>query len=970
MSLPHHILSSKCIPSGSERHNFTCANGHYKGLYYLGSLDESNFIKEYENETLKNGKFIDYGLIQEQERGQLKPLLIDYDLHLEVDDSYTGECRNLSGELIDEISSSIFEILLQTYGKKTIESLYMYIMCRPTSEFETKFNKLVNKDKRNIKDGIHIIVPGIIVADDTASNIYAQLRRRHEKCDKFSKYKGQPDNAIAKSTKWPMYGCSKKADGKNTYLVSLSISLDGQYNKKTTFTMEDHVSFIRKFCVHGYDKSCETTRLCGGLTNIIDINSIKLVEEANVEEHENERFDEKDIEFYDLVLNNISSDRFGPGDDWRNIGWCLAGASDKDSRFYKLFYKYAVQYHLPDHIKALWDQSRDNLNSDKSTYTSFNKLFSFLKEDVDDIKYNEIMNKKISVRIQKHIGAWHDFDIAEILVALIGDDCRTNVMEKKIELYMYRKGIWKRQKNDGKITKYITNNLSKIFMDTYCRIVDYYRHRKVDPIIDSSKIPEKCLPHILKAYEKTRNVSSVEHICDAFKLCPPVCDDKFIKSLDLKRHIISFRSCNPEGLCHNVYDFKASKSRFSRKDDYLTKRLPSFYYDYTMENIKKWTDYYWARKAELEKTEEGRDSTEYDKLAKYNLELLNEKMLKFINDVLPIQDEREYLIKIFARSLVGGSNPEEIYILIGKGANAKTTLLEKLFAASFGKDYHKTVDQSVFTSKANTDPSKPEAYWQAFDRTRVITSAEPPVGSTFNTNVIKSISGDEPKSFRIPYASENKVINPECNIYMSVNDIPKLDMSQFAIYRRMYFIELKATFVVKGAKAPPQAIKEYIKEANLSIKDDLKLIVASGLFISYLVHIYNTQVKDKSIPVPPSIQKYKDDFTDKTDMPKKFIESIQFDGENSNSIIQADKMLNEYRNFRKARNAPYQYNQDDFWNRLKMDFNEKYFAEGNALRCHSFKISIGNGIIMPDIELVNNENKNIGVVPQNIPNTK
>ncbi len=198
------------------------------------------------------------------------------------------------------------------------------------------------------------------------------------------------------------------------------------------------------------------------------------------------------------------------------------------------------------------------------------------------------------------------------------------------------------------------------------------------------------------------------------------------------------------GFTNGTYDLKSDSFREGLSSDYITRVVP---HDYQVSN-------------------------EGDK----------KKMMEFIKQVMPVDDEREFFLKTLATGL-RGATLEKFIVCTGNGRNGKDTLLTYLYKGLMGNDLCYETNSSVITQSFKGGLN---ANIAGMHRKRLVMYNEPAKSQTVKTSNIKTLTGDKSQS-------EIKCELAATNI-MICNEKPLLDRVDDAIAQRLIVFEFRATF--------------------------------------------------------------------------------------------------------------------------------------------------------------------------------
>ena len=335
-------------------------------------------------------------------------------------------------------------------------------------------------------------------------------------------------------------------------------------------------------------------------------------------------------------------------------------------------------------------------------------------------------------------GTFNDVDVSQYMLKLYGDEFKVYFNC----IYHWNGKYWEKDISgkDIPLHKKINN--------------DFFTHLKEKAYklfgSDNDKLEE--FQNALKKLNKIRSNTAKKGIIDEFKMVVDIGKDDIF---DL----------NPDLLCfkNGVYDLSKGEFREARKEDYITLTIPYDYREPTQEEINKFDD--------------------------------------FFNKVMPVEDERKFLLKCLS-SCLGGRTLENVLIMTGSGRNGKDTLLSYLLKGTLGRDLFYYNSNTVITG-ANTAGANQEK--NNMNKKRCVLYNEPEKDKTLKVSTLKEITGGEEINARGIYKSDTTVNLNATNIIMC-NDIPPLDDPDEAMGNRLIVIEFRAMF------RTPEKIAEYPKD--------------------------------------------------------------------------------------------------------------------------------------------------------------
>jgi P4 family phage/plasmid primase-like protien len=258
-------------------------------------------------------------------------------------------------------------------------------------------------------------------------------------------------------------------------------------------------------------------------------------------------------------------------------------------------------------------------------------------------------------------------------------------------------------------------------------------------------------------------------------------DPYFMEKLDANPYLLGFKN--------GIYDLKKGLFRPGQIDDYITFNT-------------------------------GYDYTEYDPECDQVKDIF-----KFFQQIIPNKIVLEFLLCILAKSIIGIVD-EKFYILTGNGSNGKSTLIN-LIEYALG-DFFVSSDSSLLTNKKGLSSSASPDITRLKGR-RVISFSEPE-NVSLHTSTIKQFSGDDTIIARELYKAPIS-FKLQGTMFLSCNDIPKVDNLDGGILRRLRIIEFKSKFCQNPT---PDNIYEHKIDPKLSSKLQNWKPYFIGILIHYL----------------------------------------------------------------------------------------------------------------------------------------
>ena len=225
------------------------------------------------------------------------------------------------------------------------------------------------------------------------------------------------------------------------------------------------------------------------------------------------------------------------------------------------------------------------------------------------------------------------------------------------------------------------------------------------------------------------------------------------------------------------------------------------------------------------------------------------RFMEFLREVVDDWKDRQTLLEMFATVVLRGAvNLEKAIMLIGEGANGKSTLLRTMI--------------DVFGPKNVAGVSIHELIWNRFAKASLDGKMLNVYGDISSQEldrlgVIKSIiTGEE-----IEVEKKNQpsfLMKPYAKMFFAANQLPEVKEDTDAIYRRFIIIEFKNQF--KGRDKNPKLLAELTTEQ-----------VKSGIF-NLLIHYAKAMLRNGHLTYEPTTEQMRAEWHDKADPTLQFFD--------------------------------------------------------------------------------------------------
>ena len=691
-----------------------------------------------------------------------------------------------------------------------------------------------------MKDGIHIIFPNIIIANNAQHFI---RRKIIDICDIIFKdlpicndYESIIDKAIIDINCWQMYG-SKKPDC-DTYRVSSIYKYINDKTEKVEYNLNarDEIKFIKLFSMRkkvNYDINCikeeyitEITQYSKHILPALD-QKLKSKVQNNILgkalNNDKRYVSEDELIFIKKLVNEcLSTSRADNYTDWINLGWVLRNIDYRLLETWVDFSKISSVY-IEGECQLLWDKMRkDNMG--------IGTLRWWAKQD-NLTKYNEVVNKSIIRLIDEALGSdGSHFDIACVVYAIFKDEFKAITKDNWYK-YDREKHKWVRAREGLELRKILSVDICKKFME---RSLHYAEHCE-DPIMKTinEEKSKKCI-NIAKQLKNASFKDSIMKECRTLFI-----DDKFEELLDSRSHLIGFEN--------GVYDLKLHIFRDGMPDDYILLSTKNNY-------------------------------------IKYNSELFEiGEINDFFAKIFTNKNLRNYVMDVLSCIIDGSISQERFYIFTGQGSNGKSKLLD-LIQKAIG-EYYCILPIALLTQKRAASNAAQSELERTKGR-RFAVMQEPSENERLNIGLMKELSGQDRILVRTLF-KEPYEFKPQFKMILTCNELPEVPSDDGGTWRRIKVCNFSSRF----CENPVANKNEFHMDLELTDKFDKW----KEVFISMMIERHK-HINPSSIIEPSEVRIATESYKQNNDIIGQFInEKIIIDEEIREPRVTITKLYNDFR---------------------------------------------------------------------------
>ena len=211
-----------------------------------------------------------------------------------------------------------------------------------------------------------------------------------------------------------------------------------------------------------------------------------------------------------------------------------------------------------------------------------------------------------------------------------------------------------------------------------------------------------------------------------------------------------------------------------------------------------------------------------------------------------------YMQKVLGKMLAGRPDEEAFYLLIGDGANGKSSFLETISEVMGG--YSKALSDETVIGRKGTPASGHRADIVRLQGARFVYCSETGSGESFRAADLKRISGGDKISARGAYAAEVKEFPARFTLFIATNFAPNMQGADNAMRRRIRLIDFPHDF-----ENDPKYRAMRIKGLSQVLKAE-----RSGIF-TWLLEGREGELKE-GLAVPKSVQDASNAYVDSHDL--------------------------------------------------------------------------------------------------------
>jgi P4 family phage/plasmid primase-like protien len=817
-------------------------------------------------------------LVEKRHADGRVPFLIDLDFKYPLEKSLMHSFGK------NEIQKFVQDIILKIahfFDLKEKKFIRFFVTLRP----EAYIAKKANAPGKEVKDGIHIESPDIVLTSDQQKVLRMSLLDCSAVANAFSSTgyindeKGIYDENLAKKNGWFFYGESKpdvppyqlahvlKYNVKSGKLADDNIDL---YTPRTLmellsirYELKEPIQ-IRTEALEEFEAICE--KISHPVTTTAPTNEIISDGWASVLSTVHP---DSEIEMAKrFVLECLSAERADDYNKWMSVGWCIRNIDPSEDGFnlWKEFSKKSPKFNENEFISQ---QRRNWLKGANrgDRGINFGSLVRWAQIDnmkqFELIKKDDILNyvRKVAISFK---GGTH-FHVADIMKRVFGDTYKCSVENRSNEWFRFVKHVWEPLPQGLELK----NRMSHTIADLICDAKQSYKLMTQNDA-DNEKNHQD---NINKFLAMESNLYSANFKDSVLKECiQAFYDEQF--SQKMNQNAFTLGCAN--GILHLRDPVYAEDGR--NIIDYRIILKPGRPEDYVSFLLGK-------AQGEFDPL----DYEEYDPNDPDQIEIMD-----FFHKLFPDDDVCDYVLTLSASCLEAQNREQCYYIMTGVGGNGKTKYVD-LMRNTLG-DYGSSLATTALTRKRpESGSANPDII--SIKSKRFICMQEPDEREQLNTARMKQFSGEDVVEARGLFKDQER-FKITGKFFMSCNRLPPIHSMDDGTWRRIRVIPFKSRFV--PASDPNINPSAYIYPRDPFLDEKLKRWRKP--FLSLLVHIYRTRYsKDGIKTVPYEVKKFSEEYKQSYDSFSKFRDSRIRDATSSPKF--RDLLMDESCQFKQIKSA-------------------------------------------------------------------
>jgi len=686
-----------------------------------------------------------------------------------------------------------------------------------------------------IKDGIHIIIPEIVMSNTALFYLREQIVQTVELIDIIKKIENTSevddviDKRIIYPNAWYTYGCGKPEDNGNFYKVTKAFKIIKKNNEiliKNTQSDKTLLDYIKLFS--NYEKQPNVEYLIDfeeeDMTNKYKYSKeptfgrnekINMLRNYAQNQSNFRRITSLTIPETKPFLNCLKRERASDYNDWKRIGICLYNMDDRNYDMWKSWSSQSEKYDENACIKAWYHEfpkcGKYNLG--------LNKLKELAKHDNIE-EYNKIINinklnffdKWIYAHAKEtHIKTLSVSTLSNYIKIYIKDYANFNIAcacpGTSPIWYKFDNHKWTEDKAANKIYMLMTEELQR-------ELTIIHEDLKNKVFREQNDEQQRIETNRLNALANTNSdiinatgggddnndeeslISYQRHLVDDRETDGTVAEQK-------ARYLENQHTKSCLSKCGQILEYLSTPQNKKKIIEDLSQKC---YDEEFYKNLDENRNIFVCNNGVLDleqccfRSGEPADMMTISSKINFPKDVESfeaQEIILAIQDwldrIFPEDEVQDYVLNLFSLKLAGVLYKEWFHIFTGSGANGKSQWF-KMINKVFG-EYFKTFDNTLLnTAKRDANSASPAV--ASLKGCRIAVTTEPKGGQPFESDKVKElISGDELVGRHLNKDLINFI--PQYAMCMQCNDIPRNESTDDGFWRKIFIVPCPAKFVYK-----------------------------------------------------------------------------------------------------------------------------------------------------------------------------
>lgn len=267
--------------------------------------------------------------------------------------------------------------------------------------------------------------------------------------------------------------------------------------------------------------------------------------------------------------------------------------------------------------------------------------------------------------------------------------------------------------------------------------------------------------------------------------------------------------------------------------------------------------------------------------ADYDPEASRGRWDKFMLEVLPDQDVRDYLQRACGYMLLGQMTERVMFLLHGESGSGKTQFLEALCGVL--GDFAGVAPASAFQPRQQGYKGPSEDLHKLMGK-RFVIQSELDAGTKLNESLVKSIVGADTQTTRTLYG-EPIDWRPEYTVFMATNYLPRISSSDNAIWNRVKPIRFDQVFIDDMGRA----LSPEDRGIGRKMAAEEPEVILNWLIEGLVMY------RERGLDEPPQVAVWLQEYRDDVDTTRQYLLEAPQEGR---IVIEAGQEISVRENYR------------------------------------------------------------------------